>query len=326
MVLPNTITREHEASGVRPRRTDSGAAREGCAQSKHAAPTLQPGTLLDRRYRILSILGCGGEGRVYAAMDRCSLDVVAIKAPHDRSPLGRTRLAAEFCALSSVRHASLVRVQDLHDRAPLPYFTMERLYGSELGAHLRHTDRSLCLQRMRSAFGQLARGLHALHRHNLLHLDLKPSNVLVDRCGHLRLVDLGIAQRPGEVRECHRGLFRGTPQYAAPEQLTGRALHRASDWYSFGILLYEALTGALPFRGDMRQLAAAKQAGLQVRTNVPDAPDLLRLCHALLRPRPRDRADASEVFRVLTLAASPHPGPAGGGWLSDRLGGCRGGW
>src|SRR5262249_4480246 len=164
---------------------------------------------------------------------------------------------------------------------------------------------------LRPALVQLARGIHALHRANRLHRDVKSSNVLVTADGRVKLLDYGlVAELDVSQAYAQLGLV-GTVGYMSPEQCGSRPLAPASDWYSFGILLYEALTGGLPFRGAFLDVLSRKQneeppPPAAVASWVPD--DLNVLCAELLRIDPAARPTGEEILRRLGAGPSP-PSP-----------------
>jgi len=157
--------------------------------------------------------------------------------------------------------------------------------------------------RLRSGLLQLAEGLHALHQAGKLHRDIKPSNVLVTREGRVLLLDFGLVSDfgPDQVASAH---LVGTPAYMSPEQGSGRPLSEASDWYSIGVILFEALTGVRPFRGEFLEVLVQKQnektpAPRELVATAPE--DLDRLCEALLRRHPESRPAEAEILRALRL-------------------------
>jgi hypothetical protein len=160
--------------------------------------------------------------------------------------------------------------------------------------------------RLRSAIRGLAQGLAAIHRHGIVHQDIKPSNVMVTPAGRVVLMDFGLA------RNVHRDAtvtehVSGTPAYMSPEQATGRPMSEASDWYSVGVLMYEALTGRLPHTGSFFDLAMAKQTVDPVAPSVfvhgvPE--DLESLCLDLLARDPARRPGVDEAVRRLGAAAT----------------------
>ncbi|WP_437333199.1 serine/threonine-protein kinase [Sorangium sp. So ce394] len=163
----------------------------------------------------------------------------------------------------------------------------------------------LNVARLRAALKQLVDAVMALHDASILHLDLKPSNVLVDRNGRVVVLDFGIARSLGldEVTSAAttgEQLILGTPLYMAPEQFRGD-VSAASDWYAVGVILYEALTGRLPFEGHpyavIHNKSCVEPPPIEPAAGIPE--DLSALCMALLRRDPRDRATGADVLRVV---------------------------
>src|SRR6476469_1835529 len=160
----------------------------------------------------------------------------------------------------------------------------------------------LDLGRLMVALRQLAEGLHGLHETGKLHRDIKPSNVLVTNEGRVVILDFGLVAEV-EGKEPHDTLtLAGTPDYMSPEQGAQLPLSRASDWYSVGVMLYQALTGRLPFAGKFYEVMMNKQnfdppAPSELSSNVP--PVLNELCVRLLRRKPEDRSEGREVLRLL---------------------------
>jgi serine/threonine protein kinase len=185
--------------------------------------------------------------------------------------------------------------------------------GPSLRDHVRQriVDAPLDHERLEAAFYQLVDGVHAIHLAGKLHRDLKPSNVLVDGAGRLVLLDFGLVAElatDGLHSQGGNGAVTGTPAYMSPEQATGGALDEASDWYSVGVMLYEALTGRRPFEGPAAEILAAKQEADPVppRERAPDTPAYLdRLCRGLLARDPAQRPDAAAIFAALGRAPSP---------------------
>lgn len=162
--------------------------------------------------------------------------------------------------------------------------------------------------RLRAALNQLARGIHALHTVGKLHCDIKPSNVLVTAEGRVVVLDFGLVTElvPSPFDRYRQREIAGTALYIAPEQIQRMPLTPAADWYAFGVLLYDALTGRLPFEGDVSTVLRAKLAEdpLPPRAIAPNAPgDLCDLCVELLRRSPAERPEAPEIFAW--LGASP---------------------
>ncbi|MGC6415530.1 MAG: serine/threonine-protein kinase PknK [Bradymonadia bacterium] len=262
-----------------------------------------------KRFRILRQLGRGGTGIVYLAHDQERGIDVALKTLHQDSPYGILRLKNEFRGLAELSHPNLVDLHDLHHDNNTWFFTMEYVDGVDLMEWVRPYNQStgdfeLDLLRLRGTFEQLAAGLSALHTSGHLHRDIKPSNLLVQRDGRVVILDFGLATRVDQVDIRDIRGFSGTLEYMAPEQSEGRDPLPASDWYSFGCVLFQALTGQLPFRGKPLQVALMKRqqdgpAPSTITERVPD--DLDALCAALLRKDPEARADEEEIFECLEI-------------------------
>jgi eukaryotic-like serine/threonine-protein kinase len=159
------------------------------------------------------------------------------------------------------------------------------------------------MNRLKRTLEQLAKGVMALHGKGMLHRDLKPSNVLVDKVGRVVLLDFGlVAELTGLSRVANDGLLVGTPVYMSPEQAMSKELNEASDWYSVGVMLYEALVGNPPFTGNIQSILNGKQYQRAPRVTevVPNAPrDLAELCRGLLIRDPRMRKNGEDILRTV---------------------------
>jgi eukaryotic-like serine/threonine-protein kinase len=207
-------------------------------------------------------------------------------------------------------------VQPSHDStADTEIFDVSSLGGGELMAlddqvPFIDTNYQLDEARLRSALRQLAEGVHALHEMGKLHRDIKPSNVLVTDEGRVVLLDFGLVEDINP--ELHETLLAGTPDYMSPEQGAQTKISKASDWYSVGVMLYQALTGRLPFRGKFFEIMTRKQTRepIQAREINPDIPrDLNDLCTRLLRRKPETRPGGHEILRALGVRTSPKLAP-----------------
>lgn len=255
------------------------------------------------RFHLLRAIGAGGCGVVYEAYDAEREARVALKTLAHLDADSLMRFKREFRALADVGHPNLVTLYELSSEGDEWFFTMELVEGVDFlrwvlapGAHGP--------ARLRGALHGLATGLVALHDAGKLHRDVKPSNAMVTPEGRVVLLDFGLVtelQGAGALRTMSRDVV-GTPAYMAPEQLLGEESTPASDWYGVGVVLYEALTGELPFRGNVLELLTRKATddAPDPRAVAPDAPeDLSELCVALLARRPDERPPGAEVLRRL---------------------------
>ncbi|HTM21426.1 MAG TPA: AAA family ATPase, partial [Kofleriaceae bacterium] len=282
------------------------------------------------RFEVLAQLGRGGMGVVYRARDRERATVVAIKTLRRLEPETVLRLKIEFRSLQDLEHPNLVNLGELFEADGQWFYTMELVDGVDFLAWVRPgadgafeaTTRPSDLSsspvgvhtlggeidegRLRDALAQLAGGLGALHAAGKVHRDVKPSNVMVDGEGRVVLLDFGLVSDIAEDDlSDHRVV--GTTSYMAPEQAVSASVGPAADWYSVGVMLHQALTGALPFNGPPLVVLMDKQRHEPPppRALVPAIPrDLDQLCSELLRIDPARRPGAAEVLERLHGRAS----------------------
>jgi eukaryotic-like serine/threonine-protein kinase len=285
------------------------------------------------RFEVHSHLGKGGYGVVYEVFDRRFGARVALKTIKHVDPDRLYLFKSEFRALADLYHPNLVQLYELHEHDGVWFFTMELVRGQSALAHVRAPvlgrefgqidgarpgrrgpagAGSLAFDepRLRSVLAQLGEGISFLHEAGRLHRDIKPSNVLVSGEGRLVLLDFGLSlDLASPLDEADDTSAVGTPFYMSPEQAGGRPLGPASDWYSVGVMLYEALTGERPFRGDGREVMERKQlADPPPPSSLAPAtpPDLDALAVELLRRQPAARPSGAEL--LARLGASPAGG------------------
>jgi serine/threonine protein kinase len=220
-------------------------------QERPAQPL--PETLSQGRYAILGELGKGGMGVVYRAKDQRTGREVALKTMQRQDGLALDFFKKEFRYLQGVSHPHLVQLYDLESDGQDWLLTMDVVEGVDFLTYVR-PEGHLDVERLREAVGQLAEGVAALHAYRRVHRDLKPQNVRVTPEGKVVVLDFGLAADvgpSGEHRQTDR-LMPGTVPYMAPEQCRRPPVSSsASDWYSVGVMLYQALTGRLPFTGNV---------------------------------------------------------------------------
>lgn len=210
-----------------------------------------PGTMLDGRFRIVSVIGRGGMGEVYRADDLMLGQPVALKFLPESVKAGSRRyklLLDEVKTARQISHQNVCRVHDLGEIDGIAYLSMEYIDGEDLASLLRRIGR-LPQDKAIEIAQQIARGLAAAHKQGILHQDLKPANLMIDGKGRAKISDFGlavlttIAQRDGRARG-------GTPAYMAPELFDGKPPSVQSDLYALGLVLYELFTGRRPFKGE----------------------------------------------------------------------------
>src|SRR5919197_1129360 len=252
------------------------------------------------RYELRELICQGGIGLVYRAWDREAEREAALKALRSVGPEELYRLKNEFRALAGLSHPNLAQLYELTVVADECFFTMELVEGANLVDHVRGGGTRCDFERLGACLPQLAAGLAALHGAGKLHRDIKPSNVLV-AAGRVVMLDFGLVTALASRRASEStGSLVGTLAYMAPEQLWGCALSAATDWYALGIMLYEALTGRLPFTGAALLLDRHKAMPPSPRSLAAEIPGHLdALTMRLLRPAPEERPPEAELLRLL---------------------------
>jgi len=218
--------------------------------------------LLAARYRLDHLIASGGMGEVWRAVDVVLERPVAVKLLHaeyarDAETVARFRAEARHAA--NLTHPSIAQVYDFGEAmAGRPAFlVMELVAGPPLTQILARAP--LPAARVLDLVAQVAGGLAAAHAAGVVHRDIKPGNLLVDRSGMVKITDFGIAYALGSAPLTRTGTLLGTPAYLAPERVNGQAAGPQSDLYSLGMVAYECLTGSLPFAGTAMEIALAHQ-------------------------------------------------------------------
>ena len=272
-----------------------------------------PGTeVCNGRFRIVRHLGAGGMGVVHQAEDRLWGGMVALKSVPRLEDVALARLKHEFRVLADHYHPNLVRLHELHVEDNSWLFSMEFVPGQPFDYALRTGER-VDEQQLRHCMGQLIDGVRSIHAAGKLHRDLKPDNVLVREDGRVVILDFGLVSDMLELSEStYDSDGAGTPAYAAPEQFTEQTLTEATDWYQVGVMLFECLTGRLPFRGRFRQLMEQKQQNPAPLSLLEDRgldPELVSSCSRMLERDPAVRPSGSELATLFPFpgAAAPRP-------------------
>jgi predicted Ser/Thr protein kinase len=245
----------------------------------HTAPSGRHRTIIGNRYEVdlEHPIGVGGMAVVYRGFDLQARRVVALKtlrAEYQRDPGSRTRFRREARAMAFVNHPNLVTIYDLHEEPDGSWVVMEYIDGQTL-KELVQQEGPLPPEAVVLILQQLANALAHIHERNLVHQDIKPQNIMITDTGEVKIIDFGLAQPPGARIEHGGGMAFGTVAYLAPEQARGDAVGFETDVYSLGCVVYELLTGQLPFE-------------------VPDGPDQKRL---LMHAHLEELAEAPSTVR-----------------------------
>jgi serine/threonine protein kinase/tetratricopeptide (TPR) repeat protein len=222
---------------------------------------LTTGTTFAGRYQVIEELGQGGMGRVYKVVDTEIEEKVALKllnpeVASDEETIRRFR--NELKLARTISHKNICRMYDLGQREGTYYITMEYVPGENLKSFVRRSGQLTVGKAVRLA-AQVCEGLTEAHRLGVVHRDLKPQNIMIDHEGNARIMDFGIARSLKAKGVTGPGVIIGTPEYMSPEQVEGEEADQRSDIYSLGIILFEMLTGRLPFKGDTPLSIALKQ-------------------------------------------------------------------
>jgi hypothetical protein len=254
------------------------------------------------RFEIVRKLGEGASGAVYEARDLRDSSAVALKVLRATDPDAIYRFKREFRLLSGILHPNLARLDELVAAGDRFFIVMELVRGVPFDEYVAGS-----LERLRAALPELARGLFRIHSAGKVHRDVKPSNVLVERGGRVVLLDFGLLIE--ESRDVDTAVA-GTPRYMAPERFGAGGLRESSDWYSVGVMLYEALTGSPPKGSSGTPRPSAVKAG------VP--PDLDALCMELLDPDPDQRPKGPDILERLAAGREAWEAPPADGFVGRR--------
>jgi beta-lactam-binding protein with PASTA domain/predicted Ser/Thr protein kinase len=278
---------------------------------------VDPNTIIDGRYKVISRVGSGGMADVYLAEDQLLGRQVAVKLLHhhfaeDQEFVERFRREASSAA--GLSHQNIVGIFDRGEWEGTYYIAMEYVAGRSLKTIVREEgalDPALAID----IVVQILRGARFAHRRGVIHRDLKPHNVIIDEEGRARVTDFGIA-RAGASDMTLTGSIMGTAQYLSPEQAQGHMVSGASDLYSIGVILYELLTGVVPFDGETAVAIAFKQVSAQARPPSevnPSAPPALDavVLRALAKDPAQRYADADEFIAALQREREALPASAG---------------
>jgi serine/threonine-protein kinase len=253
---------------------------------------LTRGTVFANRYEIIEELGTGGMGNVYRVEDIKAKEEIALKLIRpeiaaDKKTIERFR--NELTTARKIRHKNICGMYDLGEEQGIHYITMEYVPGEDLKSFIK---RAGLLNAGKTLFiaKQLCEGLAEAHRLGIIHRDLKPQNIMIDKEGNALIMDFGIARTLKAKGITGKGVMIGTPEYMSPEQVEGKETDQCSDIYSFGVILYEMVTGGVPFEGDTPFTIGMKHKGeipknpKEINAQIPED-----LSHVILKCLEKDR-------------------------------------
>jgi Flp pilus assembly protein TadD/predicted Ser/Thr protein kinase len=283
--------------------------------SNTALVQLSPGSAIGSRYEIVRLLGQGGMGAVYQANDK-ELDrqvaIKVIRADMASNPEILRRFKQELILARQITHKNVIRIFDLGQADGIKFITMEYIEGENLQGVLRR-KKKLEPAEAANILAQVCRALEAAHHEGVIHRDLKPQNIMLDKNGRAYVMDFGIARSMLGAGMTQTGALIGTPDYMSPEQAKGQSIDARSDLFSLGIIFYEMLSGKVPFDAD------TTMGKLWKRTNEPARPldeldktipkplsDIVRKC---LEIDPKKRfSSAEELLQQIEIWQGPAAG------------------
>jgi serine/threonine protein kinase len=276
------------------------------------------GTVLSGRYRLEAKLGSGGMSTVYLARDTTLDRPVAVKVMHremseQADQLERFRQEAR--AVAKISHPNVVAVIDAGEDGGYPYIVFEYVEGETLKMRINRIG-ALDVQEALAYAIEIARGLTVAHARKMVHRDIKPQNVLIDAEGRAKLTDFGISRQLEKDGLTATGRVLGTTDYVAPEQAMGRGADQRSDIYSLGVVLFEMLTGHVPFEADSQVGVAMKHVNEELPDVQADRPELsaataLVVERATAKDPAKRYADIGEMIDDLSTALEVEAARAG---------------
>lgn len=309
----------HDASSTPVSSRSGSSSRTGARSSLTVYGILEPGDELGARYRIEALLGQGGMGRVYKAYDKeldrpIALKVLQPQFTSDANAMQRFK--QELLLASRISHKNILRIHDLGEADGVKFISMAFVDGEDLH-HLIREQGKLPLPRAINIAHQLCEALDAAHSEGVVHRDLKPQNVLMGKHDHVYISDFGLAKslESSSAGMTRTGQYLGTPKYMAPEQVEAKPVDNRTDLYALGLIFFEMVTGAEPFKGDSTlqiMYRRVKEKPPNPKQFSPDLPD--NISRIILRCLERDPAhryqNAKEILADLEAGKATSAGSA----------------
>jgi len=265
------------------------------------------------RYRIIEEIGRGGMGRVYKAFDKELNQVFALKMIHPEhctNPDAVKRFKKELLLAREVSHKNVIRIHDIGEADGIKYISMPFIEGLTLKNFMK-ASKKLSIDTGIEIIQKICNGLQAVHEKGILHRDLKTRNIMVDHKGQLYILDFGIAKSLlTDESSSLDGKIIGTPEYMSPEQTQGKPADQCSDIYSLGIIMYELMTGKVPFAGDstasllLQHISVAPRNPSELNPDIPQSMEKVIL--KCLEKDPADRYQSiDEICDALFQMTAP---------------------
>jgi len=282
------------------------SARQSPIRPTDEAQTLMPGAVIADRYQVIDTLGVGGMGSVYKVFDRRLTRAVALKTIHPElaaTPLMMKRFKQEVLLAQKITHKNVVRIFDIGEDQGLNFITMDLIEGVSLKDLIRERGAFPPVEAV-AMIREICRALEAAHGEGVIHRDLKPQNIMIDKSQRVVVMDFGIARSSESSGATQTGALLGTPDYMSPEQARMEDVDARSDIFALGLIFYELLSGKLPFTGKTvveTLFIRTKERAIppaEIQRNVPKgANDIVVKC---LEPEPANRYQSvSEILQDL---------------------------